>query len=74
MAWFAKGTNGLPMAILCAFYKQKMSITLHRPHVAAILKCAIIASKGFSWFITLSSFISLSFCDMFLATNECLGT
>ncbi len=44
-----------------------MSIALHISHVTFILRCAIIASEGFSRFTMILGFLSLSFCDMFFA-------
>jgi hypothetical protein len=61
MAWSAKGISGLPIMVLCAFYKQKLSIALQRMHIDSILKHAVIVGKGYSKHIVLSSFVSLSF-------------
>jgi len=56
MVWSTKGIGGLPLAVLCAFYRQKVSITLHGTQVTSILKHVIIASHSSSKLITFSSF------------------
>jgi len=66
MAWSAKGIDGLPLTILCAFYRQKMLIALQRMHIDSILKHVVIVGEGFSKLTILSSFISLSFFICFL--------
>ncbi len=73
MAWSPKGTNGLPLIILLAFYRWKMSIALQKVRIAFILRHIIIASEGSSRFTGLSSFSSLS-SDLLVAIGRGLGT
>jgi hypothetical protein len=53
MVWLAKGIDSPLLAVLCVFYKLKVSITLQKTHVAFILKHTIIASECFPRLITL---------------------
>jgi hypothetical protein len=48
MAWGAKGIGGLPLSILCAFYKQKVLVVLERVQAISILKHVIIVGEGSS--------------------------
>jgi hypothetical protein len=66
MAWSTKGINGLPLMVLCAFYRQKMLIALQRMHTDSILKHVIIVGEGSSKLTIFSSFVSLSFFICFL--------
>jgi hypothetical protein len=78
MVWSTKGIGGLPLVVLCAFYRQKVLITLHGTQVTSILKHVIIASDDSSKLSTFSSFSlgfsSLSFIYIFIATSEGFGT
>ncbi len=74
MVWLVKGTSRPPLAVLYAFYRQRVSLVLKRVKVVFILRCVIIANKGFSRLVMLSVFSSLSFSDMLLATGGGCGT
>jgi hypothetical protein len=74
MVWLVKGTNRPPLAVLYAFYRQRVSLVLKRVKVVFILRCVIIANEGFSRLVMLSVFSSLSFSDMLLATGGGCGT
>lgn len=74
MVWLAKGTNGPPLVVLYAFYRQRVSIVLQRMKVVFILKCVIIAGEGFLRLVMLSIFSSLSFSDMLIAISGGCGT
>ncbi len=56
MVWSTKRIGDLPLTVLCAVYRQKVSITLHGTQITSILKHVIIASNGSSKLTTFSSF------------------
>jgi hypothetical protein len=66
MVQLAKGIGDPPLAVLCAFYRQR--IALQRTQGASILKHIIIESEGFSKLTMISGFPSFSFSNMVLAT------
>jgi len=72
--WLAKGTNGPPLVVLRAFYRQKMSTTFQKVQVPSILKCVVVASEGSSRLIMFLRIFSLSFSNMFFAIGGGLGT
>ncbi len=51
-----------------------MSVALQKAQATFILKLTIIASKGFSRLVILSSFTSLSIFDMILVISGGFGT
>jgi hypothetical protein len=53
-----KGTGGPPLAVLCTFYSQRMSIALQRVQVNTILRHAIFIGESSSSHC-FSSFLSL---------------
>ncbi len=65
MAWGAKGIGILPLSILHAFYKQKVSMTLH---VVFILKCVVMVGEGSSRLGVLSKGPPVSLFDMLFMT------
>jgi hypothetical protein len=69
MVWGVKGTGCLPLLILHAFYKHKVSLALQRAHVISILKHVIVISEGSSRLNVLSRVLPLSLFDMLLATR-----
>jgi hypothetical protein len=74
MVWLAKGTNGLPLMNLCAFYRERVLVALQRMHAISILKHVVVAGEGSSKLPMLSHFPSFSFFDMLLVTSEGFGT
>jgi hypothetical protein len=62
----SKGHPWPPLAIICAFYKQRMVIASYRTWVISILKCTIVASDGSSKVTTLSNFPPFPFSICFL--------
>jgi hypothetical protein len=64
MAWVAKGSRGLPLLILHAFYRQRVLVTLQQVHAATILMWqAIITGEGS---YSLSVFFSVPPLSFFL--------
>jgi hypothetical protein len=64
MAWVAKGSGGLPLLILHAFYRQRVLVTLQQVHAATILMWqAIITGEGS---YSLSVFFSVPPLSFFL--------
>jgi hypothetical protein len=75
MVWLAKGTGGRHLAINFFFIgRECLLVALQRAQVASILKHIIIVGEGFSRLTTLSSFPSLSFFNILLATDGGFGT
>ncbi len=64
IAQSTKGTNGLRLTILHAFFRLKVSIALQRTQAIFVLKCTIMASEGSSRLSSLSIFLSLSLSNM----------
>jgi hypothetical protein len=67
MAWEAKGTRGLPLLVLCAFYSQKVLMVLKHMQMIFILKCVAVG-EGSSRVGNLSRGFVLFLFDMLLAT------
>jgi hypothetical protein len=67
MAWEAKGTRGLLLLILSAFYSQKVLVVLKHMQMIFILRCVAIG-EGSSKVGNLSRGLLLFLFDMLLAT------
>jgi hypothetical protein len=74
MTRLAKGTNGPPLVILHAFYKQRMSVVFQKMQAPFSLKRVVISSEGSFKLTMLLRFLSLSFPYMLLAINGGHGT
>ncbi len=73
MVWLRNDAKGPLLVVLCAFYRQRVSITLQRAQATSYLKDVVVVGEGSSKLITLSIFIPFFFY-MFLATSEGFGT
>jgi hypothetical protein len=56
MTWGMKGIGGLPLSVLCTFYRQRVLVTLLCAHVVSILKVVITISEGSSKLNILSKY------------------
>ncbi len=73
MAWSTKGFDGHFLAILHAFYRQRVLMVLQRTQVTSILKCVIILGEGFFKLIVFSNSPPFFF-DMLLEISVGFGT
>ncbi len=48
MVCLAKGTDGLPLEVFCAFYGQRMSIAWQKMHITSIFLSALSLQVGVS--------------------------
>ncbi len=63
------GTGCLPLLVLHAFYRHKVSMALQRAHRISILKRAFVIGEGSSRLSVLSGVLPLSLFHMLLATR-----
>jgi hypothetical protein len=70
----AKDTGGLPLSVLHAFYKQRVSMAFQQMQAISILRHAVAISEGSSMLGLLSRSPPLSLFDMLLAIGRGLGT
>ncbi len=59
MTWLAKGTDGLHLRVLCAFYRQIVLVALQRTHVDSILRHIVVANESCFRFTSLLDFLFL---------------
>jgi hypothetical protein len=66
MTWRLKGTRGLLLYVLCAFYKQKVLEAPQQVHAIFILRQVFVVGEGFTRLGIFTRGPALSFFDMLL--------